>query len=85
MDVSRLDLRVGQIVKVEKHPDADSLYVEEIDLGEESPRVVVSGLVKFVPIEEMQVELFSLVFSLCHFFNLNLCFGFFVVISICLF
>eukprot|EP00271_Cylindrocystis_brebissonii_P015479 TRINITY_DN38386_c0_g1_i1.p1 TRINITY_DN38386_c0_g1~~TRINITY_DN38386_c0_g1_i1.p1 ORF type:complete len:1047 (-),score=186.67 TRINITY_DN38386_c0_g1_i1:369-3509(-) len=54
VDVSRLDIRVGRILKVGKHPDADSLYVEEIDVGEGAPRTVVSGLVKYVPIEEMQ-------------------------------
>eukprot|EP01117_Protostelium_nocturnum_P003780 TRINITY_DN15041_c0_g1_i1.p1 TRINITY_DN15041_c0_g1~~TRINITY_DN15041_c0_g1_i1.p1 ORF type:complete len:441 (+),score=205.49 TRINITY_DN15041_c0_g1_i1:88-1410(+) len=54
VDVSRLDMRVGKIVDVKKHPDADALYVEQIDLGEEKPRQVVSGLVKFVPIEEMK-------------------------------
>jgi tyrosyl-tRNA synthetase len=50
----RLDIRVGRIIDVSRHPDADALYVEKIDLGEEQPRVVVSGLVNFVPIEEMQ-------------------------------
>ncbi|XP_046845075.1 aminoacyl tRNA synthase complex-interacting multifunctional protein 1-like [Xenia sp. Carnegie-2017] len=54
VDVSRLDLRVGKIVKVQKHPDADTLYLEEIDVGEEKPRTVVSGLVKHIPIEKMQ-------------------------------
>ncbi|MBN3286821.1 AIMP1 protein, partial [Polyodon spathula] len=54
VDVSRLDLRVGRIVTAKKHPDADSLYVEEVDLGEATPRTVVSGLVKHVPIEQMQ-------------------------------
>ena len=29
VDVSRLDLRVGKIVKVQKHPDTDTLYLEE--------------------------------------------------------
>lgn len=29
----RLDIRVGKIVQVERHPEADSLYVEKIDLG----------------------------------------------------
>ena len=33
------------------------VYVEEIDVGEEQPRTVVSGLRKFVPIEEMQNRL----------------------------
>eukprot|EP01114_Cavostelium_apophysatum_P000107 TRINITY_DN1010_c0_g1_i1.p1 TRINITY_DN1010_c0_g1~~TRINITY_DN1010_c0_g1_i1.p1 ORF type:complete len:461 (+),score=165.18 TRINITY_DN1010_c0_g1_i1:129-1385(+) len=54
VDVSRLNIRVGKIVAVKKHEEADSLYVEQIDVGEEKPRTVVSGLVKFVPIEEMQ-------------------------------
>eukprot|EP00262_Sarcandra_glabra_P020927 TRINITY_DN8529_c0_g2_i4.p1 TRINITY_DN8529_c0_g2~~TRINITY_DN8529_c0_g2_i4.p1 ORF type:complete len:812 (+),score=143.20 TRINITY_DN8529_c0_g2_i4:37-2436(+) len=54
VSVSRLNIRVGLITKVQKHPDADSLYVEEIDVGEESPRTVVSGLVKYVTLKEMQ-------------------------------
>lgn len=51
---SRLDIRVGKIVEVSKHPDADALYVEKVDLGEEAPRTIISGLVNFIPIEEMQ-------------------------------
>lgn len=54
LDVSRLDMRVGLIISAKKHPDADSLYVEEVEVGEEKPRTVVSGLVKFVPLEEVQ-------------------------------
>eukprot|EP00873_Tetraselmis_striata_P020356 jgi/Tetstr1/440620/TSEL_028930.t1 len=54
VDVSRLDLRVGRILKASKHPEADSLYVEEIDVGEGAPRTVISGLVKFIPEAEMQ-------------------------------
>jgi len=54
IDVSRLNMRIGKIVEVEKHPDADALYVEKVDVGEEKPRTIVSGLVKHVPIEEMQ-------------------------------
>ncbi len=47
---------MGRIVSCERHPDADSLYVEQIDVGEaEGPRTIVSGLVKYVPLEEMQV------------------------------
>ncbi|XP_055595493.1 aminoacyl tRNA synthase complex-interacting multifunctional protein 1 [Uranotaenia lowii] len=54
IDVGRLDMRVGKIVDISRHPDADSLYLEKIDCGEPQPRTVISGLVKFVPIEEMQ-------------------------------
>ncbi|XP_035794617.1 aminoacyl tRNA synthase complex-interacting multifunctional protein 1-like [Anopheles albimanus] len=63
IDVGRLDMRVGRIVEVSRHPDADSLYVEKIDCGEANPRTVISGLVKFVPIEEMQNRM---VVALCN-------------------
>ncbi|CAN6610355.1 hypothetical protein TRVA0_004S02520 [Trichomonascus vanleenenianus] len=36
--------KVGIVRQVNLHPDADSLYVSQIDAGEEAPRTVVSGL-----------------------------------------
>ena len=54
VDISRIDLRVGRILKAWRHPDAESLYVEEIDVGEPKPRTVVSGLVKFIPEDALQ-------------------------------
>jgi tRNA-binding EMAP/Myf-like protein len=38
--VDALDLRVGQITNVRLHPNAESLYLEDIDLGEAQPRQV---------------------------------------------
>lgn len=61
ISITRLDIWVGKIIKARKHPDADSLYVEEIDVGEAQPRTVVSGLVKYIPLEEMQVWNFCFV------------------------
>eukprot|EP00798_Chlamydomonas_sp_ICE-L_P016983 gene16983-23254_t len=49
-----IEIRVGKIVACELHPEADNLYVEQIDVGEEEPRTIVSGLVNFVPLEQMQ-------------------------------
>ncbi|CAK1585510.1 unnamed protein product [Parnassius mnemosyne] len=63
VDVRKLDFRIGKIVEINKHPDADSLYVEKIDCGEENPRTVVSGLVNHVPIDEMRDKL---VMVLCN-------------------
>merc|ERR1712212_1143537 len=60
---SRLNMRVGRIVEVSRHPDAEKLYVEKIDLGEPSPRTIVSGLVDFVPKDKM---LNRLVVVLCN-------------------
>ncbi|XP_018647733.1 putative methionyl-tRNA synthetase [Schistosoma mansoni] len=54
VDIGRLDLRVGRIIDVNRHPDADSLYVEKVDLGGSEIRTVVSGLVKYLPIESLQ-------------------------------
>lgn len=64
VDIRRLDLRIGRIITAEKHPDADTLYVEKVDVGEDQPRTVVSGLVKFVPIEEMQNRIVMLLCNL---------------------
>lgn len=63
-DVSRLDFRVGRIVSAKKHPDADGLYVEDVDVGEGKTRTVVSGLVKYVPLAEMQDRLVLLLCNL---------------------
>ena len=37
-----------------QHPDADGLYLEEIDCGEAEPRQVISGLVRHIPLDQMQ-------------------------------
>ena len=52
--INSLDLRVGEIVHVEVHPNADKLYCEDIAIGEESPRKIASGLVPYYTLEQMQ-------------------------------
>ncbi|XP_066527629.1 aminoacyl tRNA synthase complex-interacting multifunctional protein 1 isoform X2 [Hoplias malabaricus] len=56
-DVSRLDLRIGRILSVRNHPDSESLYVQEVDVGDSAPRNVVSGLANHVPLEQLQDRL----------------------------
>ncbi|ETP48441.1 methionine-tRNA ligase, beta subunit [Phytophthora nicotianae P10297] len=53
-EITKLDIRVGKIVKVWKHETADKLYCEEIDVGEDEPRHIASGLVYHYSLEEMQ-------------------------------
>ncbi|XP_071800848.1 tyrosine--tRNA ligase, cytoplasmic-like [Asterias amurensis] len=60
---SRLDFRVGKVLSAEMHPDAESLYLEQIDVGEESPRTVISGLAGLVPLEAMKDRM---VIMLCN-------------------
>ncbi|XP_073330978.1 aminoacyl tRNA synthase complex-interacting multifunctional protein 1-like [Pagrus major] len=54
VDVSRLDLRVGRIISVRRHPLAEALTVQEVDLGENAPRMVVSKLGAKTHLEELQ-------------------------------
>jgi len=61
--ITALDIRVGKITKVWEHPDADKLYVEEIDVGEDEPRTVASGLKPYLKEEDMQDRL---VLVLCN-------------------
>ncbi|KAF6001225.1 hypothetical protein F1559_001291 [Cyanidiococcus yangmingshanensis] len=49
-DLARVDVRVGCILTAKPHPDADALYVEEIDIGrEDGPVTVCSGLRNHIP------------------------------------
>ena len=38
------DIRVGYVTKAWKHPEADKLFCEEIDVGEDKVRQIASGL-----------------------------------------
>jgi methionyl-tRNA synthetase len=63
--ISKLDLRVGRIVKVWNHETADRLYCEEIDIGEAAgPRQVCSGLRQHYALEQMQDRLVIVVCNL---------------------
>ena len=47
---TKIDLRVGIIESIKLHETADTLYIEQINLGEESgPRQIVSGLKNHYP------------------------------------
>uniref|UniRef100_A0A3B4T2L3 Aminoacyl tRNA synthetase complex interacting multifunctional protein 1b n=1 Tax=Seriola dumerili TaxID=41447 RepID=A0A3B4T2L3_SERDU len=52
VDVSRLDLRVGRILSVRRHPLAETMSIQEVDMGENAPRTVVSKLGGKIHLEE---------------------------------
>ncbi|MCK4457547.1 MAG: methionine--tRNA ligase [Thermoplasmata archaeon] len=47
-----LDIRVGKVISIEDHPDAEKLYVMSIDLGDEK-RQIVAGLKGYYTSEEL--------------------------------
>ncbi|CAK7890942.1 hypothetical protein CAAN1_01S01244 [[Candida] anglica] len=51
---SLLKLQVGKILQCEKHENADSLYVSQVQVGIEEKVQICSGLVKFYRQEEMK-------------------------------
>ena len=53
-DFKKVDLRVGTVLKAEKHPNADRILRLEIDLGEGAPRQILSGLAEHFSPEEVQ-------------------------------
>jgi methionine--tRNA ligase beta chain len=58
-DVTRLRIIVGKLKKVWAHPEADKLWCEEVDCGEQSgPREIASGLREYYKTpEEMEGKL----------------------------
>ncbi|MCX8198376.1 MAG: methionine--tRNA ligase [Candidatus Micrarchaeota archaeon] len=48
-----LDLEIGRIIDVKKHPNAEKLYIEKVEMGGGEIRQIVSGLVPFYRQEEL--------------------------------
>jgi len=63
VDVSWCDIRVGRIIDAKLHPESDKLYVETIDLGEATPRTVLSGLAAHMPLDKVNG---ALVVCICN-------------------
>lgn len=54
IDVSKLDIRVGVITKAWLHEEADKLFCENIDIGEDEPRNIASGLRAHYNVEDLE-------------------------------
>jgi methionyl-tRNA synthetase len=54
-EFAKLDLRVGKILDVSEHPNADKLFVMKVDLGEGDgkERTIVAGLRKYYTKEQL--------------------------------
>jgi methionine--tRNA ligase beta chain len=52
--ISAVDIRVGRVNKVWVHPEADKLFWEEIDVGEDEPRQIASGLRPYMSAEDLE-------------------------------
>ena len=53
-DFKKVELKVGKVLSVEDHPNADKLLVIRVDLGEETPRTLVAGLKPYYRPEQLE-------------------------------
>ncbi|CAH8534718.1 unnamed protein product [Schistosoma turkestanicum] len=54
LNPNRLDIRIGLILSVKIHPNADSLFIEEVDFGSTiGKRTVISALAGVYPMEKL--------------------------------
>lgn len=52
-DFRKLEIRIGTVLSAEKVPDTDKLLKLSVDIGEEQPRQIVSGIAEYVTPEEI--------------------------------
>lgn len=48
-EFKKAEIKIGKILTAEKVPDADKLIKLTIDLGEEVPRQILSGIAEYYP------------------------------------
>ncbi|WP_282929411.1 methionine--tRNA ligase [Anaerococcus sp. Marseille-Q7828] len=53
-DFAKVELVVGKVLECKDHPDADKLLVFTVDIGEETPRTIISGIKKWYKPEELE-------------------------------
>lgn len=52
-DFQKIEIRIGTIIKASKHPNADNLLCFSIDIGENKPRQILSGIAQHFTPESM--------------------------------
>ena len=62
-DWKKLDIRVGKVLEVKDHPEADKLYVLKVNFGE-FERWIVSGLREHYTKEELEGKRFAFIVNL---------------------
>ncbi|MBZ6073764.1 tRNA-binding protein [Aeromonas schubertii] len=52
-DFKRIEMKVGRVLEVVRHPGADKLYIVQIDVGGERPLQTVTSLVPYYSEDEL--------------------------------
>jgi methionyl-tRNA synthetase len=62
-DFKKLEIKIGKIIKVEDHPNAEKLYLLLVDLGEKQIQLV-AGVKPFYASSELEGKLVAVVVNL---------------------
>lgn len=52
-DFAKVELVVGKVLECKDHPDADKLLVFTVDIGEDEPRTIISGIKKWYGVDDL--------------------------------
>lgn len=63
-DFQKIEIRMGTVISVDIVEGADKLYILKVDLGEESPRQILSGIREYVSAEDLLGKQFPFVTNL---------------------
>lgn len=63
-DFSKVEIKVGTVLSVDVVEGADKLYILKVDLGESSPRQILSGIRQFVSEDALVGKQFPFVTNL---------------------
>lgn len=63
-DFQKIEIRMGTVVSVAIVEGADKLYILQVDLGEEKPRQIISGIREYVKEEDLLGKQFPFVTNL---------------------
>lgn len=63
-DFNKIEIRLGTVASVSIVEGADKLYILKVDLGEASPRQILSGIREFVTEEELLGKQFPFITNL---------------------
>ncbi|MFO8052531.1 MAG: hypothetical protein R6U54_01040 [Candidatus Omnitrophota bacterium] len=62
-DFKKLELKIGKIIKVEEHPNAEKLYLLTVDLGSKQIQLV-AGMKPFYALSELEGKLVPVLVNL---------------------
>ena len=62
-DFAKIDLRIGEIVEVKTHPNADKLYLLKVEIGSEM-RQIVAGIKPYYESQELEGKYIAVVCNL---------------------